>query len=77
MGMLDHTSEEETPMRYRMMIAGCIVACLVVAPLAARAQLPGGVQIPGLSKDALLKQAKDLVSELTAMKSSASWARTR
>ncbi len=49
-----------------------------MAPMAAPAQLPGGMQMPGgaslpmggLSKDALLKQAKEMVADLTSMKSS-------
>ncbi len=64
-------------MRYRQLVMGAwIVVGLLVAPLAAHAQLPGGVQVPGslptggLSKDSLLKQAKDLVADLTSLKGS-------
>jgi hypothetical protein len=50
-----------------------------MSPLAALAQIPGGVQVPGTSalpsvslptKDGLLQQAKGMVTDLTAMKSS-------
>jgi hypothetical protein len=53
-----------------------------MTPLAALAQLPGGVQVPGTgslpasiptslpSKDTLLQQAKGMVSDLTSMKTS-------
>jgi hypothetical protein len=68
-------------MARRILIALSILAALVSAPLAAMAQMPGGVQVPQvpstgsvptgtLSKDALLQQAKGMVSDLTSMKSS-------
>jgi len=65
-------------MTQRLLIALSILAVLLTAPLAALAQLPGGVQVPGtgslptgmLSKDTLLQQAKGMVSDLTSMKSS-------
>jgi hypothetical protein len=65
-------------MRHETKIASWLVASLLMAPMAAPAQLPGGMQMPGgaslplggLSKDALLKQAKELVADLTSMKSS-------
>jgi hypothetical protein len=66
------------------MKSGTTIAMLVallsalVVPASTNAQLPGGVTIPGgvslptggLSKDGLLTQAKQLVSELTSMKDS-------
>ena len=65
-------------MRHRMMISAWVVVGLLVAPVLAPAQLPGGMQMPGatslptggLSKDALLSQAKTMVTDLTSMKSS-------
>ena len=62
----------------RLLIALSILAVLLTAPLGALAQMPGGVQVPGmgslptgmLSKDTLLQQAKGMVSDLTSMKSS-------
>jgi len=62
----------------RLLIALSILAVLLTAPLAALAQMPGGMQVPGtgslptsmLSKDTLLQQAKGMVSDLTSMKSS-------
>ena len=62
----------------RLLIALSTLAVLLTAPLAALAQMPGGVQVPGtgslptgmLSKDTLLQQAKGMVSDLTSMKSS-------
>ena len=65
-------------MRTRVVFAGILAALLWSAPVA-MAQLPGGISIPGagtslLSKDTLLTQAKQLVSDLTAMKSNKSLA---
>ena len=69
-------------MTRRYPIALSILAILLTAPLAALAQLPGGVQVPGTgslptsiptslpSKDTLLQQAKGMVSDLTSMKTS-------
>jgi len=65
-------------MTQRFLIALSLLTVLLTAPLAALAQMPGGVQVPGtgslptgmLSKDALLQQAKGMVSDLTSMKSS-------
>ncbi len=65
-------------MTRRLLIALSLLAVLFTAPLAALAQMPGGVQVPGtgslptsmLSKDTLLQQAKGMVSDLTSMKSS-------
>jgi len=65
-------------MTRRLLIALSILAVLLTAPLAALAQMPGGVQVPGtgslptglLSKDTLLQQAKGMVSDLTSMKTS-------
>src|SRR5262245_3961746 len=58
-------------MRQWMVIGACIVTVVLITPMSTPAQLPAGVQIPGgLSKDALLQQAKDLLAELTSMKSS-------
>jgi hypothetical protein len=63
-------------MRYRLMI-GTAVAALVIGPVGAHAQIPGMGAVPGMgsltggfSKDALLVQAKEMVSDLTSMKSS-------
>jgi hypothetical protein len=49
-----------------------VLAGVLALPAVAPAQLPGGVQVPGggLSKDALLGQAKQVVEDLTSMKSS-------
>jgi hypothetical protein len=65
-------------MRHRIIIGAWVMAGLLIGPPAASAQLPGGVQIPGgaslptggFSKDALLNQAKTMLTELTAMKDS-------
>jgi len=68
----------------RLLISLSILSLLLTAPFAALAQLPGGVQVPGTgslpttvpsvpsmpSKDALLQQAKGMVTDLTSMKSS-------
>jgi hypothetical protein len=62
----------------RRVIGAWVLTGLFMTTGAALAQLPGGVQIPGvgslptggLSKDALLKQAKEMLGELTSMKSS-------
>jgi hypothetical protein len=65
-------------MTRRLLTTFSLLAVLLTAPLAVLAQMPGGVQMPGpgslptgmLSKDALLEQAKGMVSDLTSMKSS-------
>jgi hypothetical protein len=62
-------------MSQRMMVGLCVVAAVLVTPLPAPAQLPGGMSMPtvpmgGLSKDALLGQATQMVTDLTGMKSS-------
>ena len=65
-------------MTRRLPMAFSILAVLLTVPLAALAQMPGGVQVPGmgslptgmLSKDTLLQQAKGMVSDLTSMKTS-------
>ena len=58
-------------MRYRLAI-GVAVMALLVGSVGAFAQIPGVGSLPkgGFSKDALLAQAKDMVSDLTSMKSS-------
>jgi hypothetical protein len=63
-------------MRYRLVI-GTAVAALVIGPVGAHAQIPGMGAVPGMgsltggfSKDSLLAQAKEMVSDLTSMKSS-------
>jgi hypothetical protein len=63
-------------MRYRLMI-GTAVAAVVIGPVGAHAQIPGMGAVPGMgsltggfSKDSLLAQAKEMVSDLTSMKSS-------
>jgi len=66
-------------MSHCMRITVWALGLVMVAPAVALAQLPGGIKVPsgatslptgGLSKDALLKQAKDMVADLTSMKSS-------
>ena len=65
-------------MTRRLSIALSILAILFATQFGALAQMPGGVQVPGtgslptgmFSKDALLEQAKGMVSDLTSMKSS-------
>jgi len=54
---------------------GALAAVLFIAPMGAFAQLPGGIGVPslptgGFSKDALLAQAKEMLADLTSMKSS-------
>jgi hypothetical protein len=63
-------------MRYRLVIRAA-VAALLIGPVGAVAQIPGIGAVPGtgsllggFSKDALLAQAKEMVSDLTSMKSS-------
>jgi len=64
-------------MTLRTIVNAWIVAGLLVVPAPASAQ-PGGMQMPGgmslptggFSKDSLLKQAKDLLGDLTSMKDS-------
>ena len=71
-------------MAQRMRIALSILSVFLFAPLAAQAQMPQVPQVPQAppvpgtgsiptalpSKDALLQQAKGMVSDLTSMKSS-------
>ncbi len=64
-------------MSHRNVVGAWVIVTLLVAPMEALAQLPGGVQLPGtslptggFSKDALLTQAKAMVADLTSMKSS-------
>jgi hypothetical protein len=61
-------------MRHHARIAVIMLSLTLAAATPVLAQLPGGVQLPGasqlLSKDALLAQAKQLLGELTSMKSS-------
>jgi hypothetical protein len=71
-------------MAQRILVALSMLSIFVVAPFAAHAQMPGGVQVPQVpqvpgtgsvptampSKDSLLQQAKGMVSDLTSMKSS-------
>jgi len=63
-------------MRYRLVI-GTAVAALVIGAVGAHAQIPGMGAVPGVgsltggfSKESLLAQAKEMVSDLTSMKSS-------
>jgi hypothetical protein len=63
-------------MRYGLAI-GAVVTALLMGPVGVCAQIPGVGAVPGvgsltggLSKDSLLAQAKAMVSDLTAMKSS-------
>lgn len=63
-------------MRNRMVAVA--MAVLVAGPVAVHAQIPGVGSVPGMgslpiggfSKDVLLSQAKELVSDLTSMKGS-------
>lgn len=68
-------------MAERIVMALSMLAVFLFAPFTVQAQMPGGVQVPQvpgtgslptgmLSKDALLQQAKGMVSDLTSMKSS-------
>jgi hypothetical protein len=61
-------------MKPLMIISAALLAGLLMASTGAQAQLPGGMQMPGSlalpSKDSLLKQAQELVSDLTSMKES-------
>jgi hypothetical protein len=65
-------------MSHRKVVSAWVIVILLVAPMGAFAQIPGGVQLPGgtslptggFSKDALLTQAKEMVADLTSMKSS-------
>jgi len=71
-------------MAQRILVALSMLSIFVVAPFAAHAQMPGGVQVPQApqvpgtgsvptampSKDSLLQQAKGMVPDLTSMKSS-------
>ena len=63
-------------MRYRLAI-GVAVAAVLIGPVGAFAQIPGVGSVPGIgsptggfSKDSLLAQAKEIVSDLISMKSS-------
>jgi hypothetical protein len=59
-------------MRHYKWIAGAVLALTLATTTAPLAQLPGGMQLPGaISKDALLAQAKQVLADLTSMKSSA------
>ena len=64
-------------MTLRTIVNAGIVAGLLLVPVAGSAQLggmqmPGGMSLPtgGFSKDSLLKQAQELLGDLTSMKSS-------
>jgi hypothetical protein len=62
-------------MRGRTIIGAWVALGLLVGPGSALAQLPGipgGTSLPtgGFSKDALLSQAKTMLTDLTSMKSS-------
>jgi hypothetical protein len=63
-------------MRYRRAI-GVAVATVLIGPVASFAEIPGMGAVPGVgsltggfSKDSLLAQAKEMVSDLMSMKSS-------
>jgi len=72
------SKERDTHMSHRKVVGAWVIVTLLVAPMEALAQLPGGVQLPGgtslptggFSKDALLTQAKEMVADLTSMKTS-------
>ncbi len=63
-------------MRHRIIVSAWVLGSLLVGPAVTPAQLPGGVQMPGgvslptggFSKDALLSQAKTMLTDLTSMK---------
>src|SRR5215472_11034133 len=66
-------------MTQRILIALFIVSAFLASPLAAQAQMPGGVQVPqvpstgslptgALSKDSLLQQAQGFAPALTPTK---------
>ena len=62
-------------MSNRRGMAVCVGLALILSPMGALAQLPGGIGIPslpsgGLSKDALLAQAREILADLTSMKTS-------
>jgi polyhydroxyalkanoate synthesis regulator phasin len=62
-------------MRHRVTALASLLTALLMAGGTAHAQLPGGVQVPGLptslpGKDQLLGQAKQMVTELTSLKGS-------
>ncbi len=66
-------------MTYRMRTTSWVLIGCLFAPAIASAQLPGGVQVPGTgqlsvpsipSKTQLLGQSKQMVTDLTSMKSS-------
>ena len=59
----------------RRAMALYVALALFLSPMGALAQLPGGIGIPslpsgGLSKDALLAQAREILADLTSMKTS-------
>ena len=72
-------------MRHPMTVSALILAGFLTAVTAAQAQLPGGMQMPGagslptggFSKASLLKQAQELVTDLTSMKSAGTLAPSR
>jgi len=59
-------------MQMRIAIRALAVVAVLSLPVAGWAQIPGGLSLPtgGFSKDGLLTQAKQLVTELTSMKDS-------
>ena len=61
-------------MKPLMIISAAFLSGLLVSSTGAQAQLPGGMQMPSSltlpSKDSLLKQAQELVTDLTSMKDS-------
>jgi hypothetical protein len=66
-------------MAYRTSVTMWVLAVSLLIPSMASAQLPGGVQVPGTgtmsvpsmpSKADLLSQSKQMVTDLTSMKSS-------
>ncbi len=62
-------------MRHGMAATASVLTAALMAGAAAHAQLPGGVQVPGIptslpGKDQLLGQAKQMVEELTSLKGS-------
>jgi hypothetical protein len=62
-------------MRQRVATMASLVTAFLLAAAPASAQLPGGVQVPGIptslpSKDQLLEQARQMVADLTSLKGS-------
>jgi polyhydroxyalkanoate synthesis regulator phasin len=62
-------------MRHRVAAMASLLTAVLLSGAVAHAQLPGGVQVPGVptslpGKDQLLSQAKAMVTDLTSLKGS-------